>query len=123
MYYHYILHLILPVVFAVIFTVGVLVLEKPMKVKYGNFKTIVVCYSFILALMMGMSGSLAIMHSFKNMTLNLMFVGGIFFVVSDLILSGTYFGEGKERPVDLISNIVIYYIAQFAIAFSVLFLM
>lgn len=118
-----VVYLIIPIVLAIVFTVGVLVLEKPMKVKYGSFKTIVVAYSFILSLMMSTAGSLAIMHSFKNMTLNLMFIGGIFFVVSDLILSGTYFGEGKERPVDLISNIVIYYIAQFVIAFSLLFLM
>ena len=82
-----------------------------------------VLYSFILSLMMGTAGSLAVMHSFNNMTLNLMFIGGIFFIVSDLILSGTYFGEGKERPIDLISNIAIYYIAQYVIAFSVLFLM
>jgi uncharacterized membrane protein YhhN len=118
-----IIYIIIPIVLAIIFTIGVLLLEKPMKVRYGNFKIIVVLYSFILSLMMATAGSLAIMHSFNNMTLNLMFIGGIFFVVSDLILSGTYFGEGKERPVDLISNIAVYYIAQYVIAFSVLFLM
>ena len=117
-----ILNLIIPIIISIIFTIGVLILEKPMKVKYGNFKIIVVLYSFILSLMMATACSLAIMHSFKNMTLNLMFIGGIFFVISDLILSGTYFGEGKDKPIDLISNIAIYYIAQYAIAFSLLFL-
>ncbi len=56
------------------------------------------------------------------MTLNFMFAGGIFFLISDLILSGTYFGEGKNRPVDIIINHVTYYIAQFLIASSLLFL-
>ena len=37
-------------------------------------------------------------------------------------LSGTYFGEGKERPVDFVLNYVFYYGAQFTIAFSLLFL-
>ena len=32
-----IIYLIIPIVIATIFTIGVLVLEKPMKVKYGNF--------------------------------------------------------------------------------------
>ena len=47
--------------------------------------------------------------------------GGVLFAISDLILSGTYFGEGKERPVDIITNGVTYYLAQFAIAFSLFF--
>ena len=93
-----------------------------MKVKYAKYKTIVVLYSFILSLMMGISGSLAIMYSFKNVTLNLMFIGGTLFTLSDLILSGTYFGSGKDKPIHLVSNIVIYYIAQFLIAYSVLLL-
>ena len=38
----------------------------------------------------------------------------------DLILSGTYFGEGKNRPVDIVTNHVTYYIAQFVIAGSLL---
>lgn len=118
-----VIYLIIPFIVAFLFTIGVLLLEKPMKVKYGKYKAIVIGYSFILSLMMAMAGSLAVLYNFKNMALNLMFIGGIFFVISDLILSGTYFGEGKSRPVDLISNIVVYYLAQYFIAFSLLFLL
>ena len=42
--------------------------------------------------------------------------------VSDLILSGTYFGVGKERPVDLALNYLSYYPAQFLIASALVFL-
>ena len=70
--------------------------------------------------MMNLSISLVIMYKFDNWTLNLMAIGGILFASSDLILSGTYFGIGKERPIDITINSVLYYIAQFAIAFSIL---
>ena len=69
-----------------------------------------------------LSGSLALMYNFKVMTLNFMFVGGLLFLLSDLILSGTYFGEGKRRPVDIITNHVSYYAAQFVIASAVMFI-
>ena len=52
----------------------------------------------------------------------LIFIGGVLFVISDLILSGTYFGVGKNRPVDIITNHVSYYLAQFVIASSILFM-
>ena len=97
-------------------------LEKPMKNNYGKMKPIVLAYSYILALMLCMAGSLAIMYKFNNWTLNFMTIGGVLFVISDLILSGTYFSEGKERPVDIITNTVTYYAAQFFIAFSLLML-
>lgn len=114
------LHLLLPFVGALLFIFIVIILEKPMNVKYGKMKPIVLAYSFILCLMMIMSISMAIMYKFNNWTLNLLSIGGILFTVSDLILSGTYFGQGKDRPIDLISNTAIYYFAQFAIAFSIL---
>ena len=46
----------------------------------------------------------------------------LFASISDLILSGTYFGEGKDRPVDVITNHAAYYIAQFIIATSIAFI-
>ena len=55
-----------------------------------------------------------------NKHLLVMGIGGVFFAISDLILSGTYFGEGKNRPVDIVTNHVTYYIAQFVIAGSLL---
>ena len=52
----------------------------------------------------------------------LLFIGGVFFAISDLILSGTYFGVGKERPIDLTLNYITYYTAQFLIASALVFL-
>ena len=61
------------------------------------------------------------LNGWKVTTLNLFFIGGILFALSDLVLSGTYFG-GKERPVDIILNYLTYYPAQFLIALSLLYL-
>ena len=116
------IYLWLPFICASIFVLAVILLEKPMKNNYGKMKPIVLAYSYILALMLCMAGSLAIMYKFNNWTLNFMTIGGVLFVISDLILSGTYFSEGKERPVDIITNTVTYYAAQFFIAFSLLML-
>ena len=69
-----------------------------------------------------LSGSLALSMGWQNPTLNLFFAGGVLFALSDLVLSGTYFGVGKERPVDIISNNILYYGGQFLIAYSLLFL-
>ena len=71
--------------------------------------------------MVSVAVSLSILHEFRVLTLILMAVGGALFAISDLILSGTYFGEGKERPVDIITNGVTYYLAQYVIAFSLYF--
>lgn len=117
-----IIYIILPVIISLIAAVGMLILEKPLKMKYGKFKAITVVYTFIVALLAFLSGSFALMNGFKIMTLNLMFAGGIFFALSDLILSGTYFGENKKRPIDIITNHTTYYAAQFLIASSLMFL-
>lgn len=115
------LYIVIPAVIALLLGGGVVILEKPMKMVYGKFKAITGVYGFVLGFMTFLSGSLALMNDFKSMTLNFMFVGGVFFLLSDLILSGTYFGEGKRRPVDIITNHVSYYAAQFVIASAILF--
>lgn len=97
--------------------------EKAMKLKYGAYKIISTLYGAVLFFMAAFAFFAALFAGLReNMHLVVMAVGGVLFVLSDLILSGTYFGEGKNRPVDVISNHVLYYAAQFVIAASVLFL-
>ena len=116
------LTVIVPILLAVAMSVGNIVLEKPMKLHYGKFKPVVIAYGVLLFGMVLIAGSLALAHSWKEMPLNLLFTGGIFFALSDLILSGTYFGVGKERPIDLTLNYLTYYPAQFLIASALVFL-
>lgn len=98
------------------------VLSGPlMKLDYGQFRGIAMLYGPFLFGTALISLVLARAAGFENTGLNLMFVGGVLFALSDLVLSGTYFGKDRERPVDIILNYVFYYGAQFIIALSVLF--
>ena len=93
-----------------------------MKLDYSGYKLISFIYGFFLFGMTLTALSLSIMMSFNSTTLIMMFSGGLLFTISDLILSGTYFGQGKERPVDIITNTVTYYAAQFVIALALFFI-
>ena len=96
--------------------------ERPLKLHYGKYKWIVALYSFILFTMVGTALMTTISAGWQVAPFNMLLVGGALFAISDLILSGTYFGIGKTRAVDLITNTVTYYAAQYIIAFSLLFI-
>ena len=97
------------------------VLEKPMKLDYGRMKPVVVAYGILLFTTMLLSGSLALCHDLQEPALNLLFAGSVLFAASDLVLSGTYFGTGHERPIDFVLNYFTYYPAQFLIATALSF--
>ena len=98
--------------------------EKIMKLKYhANYKIISTLYGGLLFFVTALGFNCSVLGGFnENKHLFMFFVGGVFFIISDIILSGTYFGEGKNRPVDIITNHVTYYLAQFIIASSILFM-
>ena len=109
---------ILPIAIGLFFAVFIIFTEKLLKVEYGSYKKTVVVYSFMLASFVAFAIGYARLASFKDISLNFMAAGSVLFAVSDFILNGTYFGHGKNRPVDIAVNHITYYIAQFAIAFS-----
>ena len=116
------LNFVIPLLVSIAFAFIVLLMEKPLKLKYGNLKWIVFLYSVLLAANASCSMSLLILNQFQPVGLIILFIGGVSFILSDLILSGTYFGIGKDRPIDSILNISVYYISQFLIAFSLFFI-
>lgn len=98
------------------------VLSAPlMGLNYGKYRGISLMYGPLLFGTALVSLLLCLTGGFENTGLLMMLVGGVLFALSDLVLSGTYFGEGKNRPVDIILNYVFYYGAQFTIALSILF--
>ena len=108
---------------AVIAALAVYFGEKLMKLKYGSYKKISTFYGGLLFFTTVFALFTCLFSGFNdNKHLFTFFAGGVLFVISDLILSGTYFGEGKNRPVDIVTNHVAYYLAQFVIASSILFL-
>ena len=98
---------------------AVLATEKPMKLKYGKFKGISAAYSAVF----GMSIAAALfswLYGGRSAQALVMAIGLVVFLLSDLVLSGTYFGEGKTRPIDYTLNYIFYYGGQFTIALSLL---
>lgn len=117
-----ILYIILAILLDVIAATMTILMEKPLKLQYGKMKLIVFLYALCLFGTFSCTLLLAISNNFQLTSLNMMLIGSGLFAVSDLILSGTYFGAGKERPIDFILNYLTYYGAQFVIALSLLFL-
>ena len=111
-----------PLLIGLVLSLGNALLEKPMNLHYGKLKPIVIAYGALLFSMVLIAGSLALAYGWREMPLNLLFIGGIFFALSDLILSGTYFGVNRERPIDLALNYITYYSGQFLIASALVFL-
>lgn len=114
------MYLILPVVFGIALGIGNIQAGPLMKLDFGRFKLITGIYGAILTTFAATCGSLALMHGFDCASLNVLFVGSVLFMLSDFVLSGTYFG-GKERKVDITLNYLFYYSAQFLIALSLLY--
>ena len=99
-----------------------LFLEKPMKLQYGRYKWIVWLYGCLLFTLVAKAFFLSLSQLFQSASCNMLLAGAILFAISDLILSGTYFGENHETPMDIVSNAVTYFAAQYVIAFSLYFL-
>jgi len=108
---------------------GVLATEKPMKLKYGKFKGITAGYSAVF----GISIATAFFSWYFGLRVSwfagafsaqplVMAIGLAVFLLSDLVLSGTYFGEDKTRPIDYTLNYIFYYGGQFTIALSLLWI-
>ena len=117
-----VLYIIIPIILAIAMGPITLFIGKLSKAQYGRFKGIALIYAMTLFGTSFTAFSLWMMVGFANTGLLLVFIGGILFAVSDLILNLTYFGVGHEKPFDIISNTITYYAAQFLIALAILFI-
>lgn len=111
--------IIVSVLAALVIAVIAVGLEKPLKMHYGKFKWIVFLYSFMLALTMTTAMVTAYITGFQKMWV-VMSIGGFVFLLSDLVLSGMYFAEGKNTKFNIILNHTLYYAAQFTMAATIL---
>lgn len=116
-----IIHIIIPLVVAVIIAISIVIIELKLKFKLGGFKYFGVLYFTALFSVSMSCLSLNILHSFQSTFLILMLVGAIIFASSDVLLTRTYFKENCPKGF-LISTSVTYYLAQFLIAFTLFFL-
>ena len=91
-----------------------------MKVHYGAYRRIVAVYCSFLAMTTAVSVvAMFTLHFQKGYTL--MTIGAVLFLLSDAVLSNTFFGRGKDKKHHLFINHFLYYAGQYLIAASVLF--
>ena len=108
----------IPIAFGAFVSAFVLISEKPTKQHFGEFKITVMLYGLIVAGMAGTS-MLAAFYT-KQPTFICCAIGGVMFLLSDLILSPMYFGpKEKNNPTNFFINHLTYYIAQYLLAFSI----
>lgn len=100
--------------------IGVLVLEKPLKLDFTGYRFICAFYGSFLAMTFAVSLT-SLIQSGGGTSQILMTIGSLAFLLSDLILCNTYFGNNKTSKPYIFLNHLFYYTAQFMIAMSVFF--
>ena len=117
-----VLYIIIPILIALLLMAITLLMEKFTKVRYERMKIFVIFYAFILFFTTAIYMSAAIQSGWNSTTVIIIAFALIAFALSDLILNNTYFAPGFSSPAFIISNHIFYYVAQFAIALSLFFL-
>jgi uncharacterized membrane protein YhhN len=90
------------------------------KVHFGAYRRIVVIYVAFLAMTTMTSIASLFVSGFQKGYV-LMCIGSVLFLLSDVVLSNTFFGRGKDKPIHLFVNHFLYYAGQYLIAASVMF--
>ena len=94
---------------------------KITKVHFGAYRKIVFIYVIFLMLTMLLSIATAIISGFEKKYV-LLSIGAISFTLSDVVLSSTFFGRGKDTGFYYFINHFLYYAGQYLIASSVIFM-
>lgn len=116
------LYIIIPILISIALVAVSLLMEKFTPIKYKKMKPCVILYGFLLFLVASLYFSTSIQGGFNNITIISIAFGYVLFALSDLILNNTYFAPNCNTPIYVISNHLIYYIAQFSIAISLFYL-
>lgn len=92
-----------------------------MKVHFGAYRKIVFIYVAFLAMTTVTSVVACIISHFQKGYI-ILAIGTVLFLLSDAVLSNTFFGRNKDKPIHLFVNHFLYYAGQYMIAASVLFM-
>jgi len=112
---------VLSAVVSIIAGIATVLMANIMKVHYGAYRRIVAVYCSFLAMTLVVSVVAAVFSGFKKGYI-IMAVGALLFLLSDAVLSSTFFGRGKDKQHHLFINHFLYYAGQYLIAASVMFM-
>lgn len=117
------LFIILPFVLPLAIVCIYLLVAKKAGINFGKgMFFFALFYLYCLTSMVSSAISMVCLYSFSVPTLIMFFAGALCFGVSDFMLTGAYFKEGQRSKTYMATYSVFYYLAQFAIAFSIFFL-
>ncbi len=111
---------IYPLLFSVVITAVVFLASKLMRLDWQRMLWPSVGYSLLIFLMIGQAFANAINTDFGLFSL-IIFIGGVLFGISDLLLSQIYFKE-KTPQFFRVLNLSTYYAAQILLALALLFI-
>lgn len=111
---------LISVVVSAVIGYATVAMANVMKVHYGAYRRIVAVYVAFLAMTTVISIIAVFVSSFQKGYI-LMAVGSVLFLLSDAVLSNTFFGRGKDKPIHYFINHFLYYAGQYLIAASVMF--
>ncbi len=110
----------IPLVIALVLAAIIICVSKFLfKFNFAEHTVDTYAYSFVLAYMMTQACYAAVSRGYTACTV-LLAAGAILFLLSDLVLSMTYY-DNKDSRAYISVNHVLYYAAQFAIALSILY--
>lgn len=113
--------ILIAAVVSMLIGIGTVLSANLMKVHYGAYRRIVAIYVAFLAMTMLTSILCVFLTDFQKGYI-LMAIGSVLFLLSDVVLSNTFFGRGKDKQHHLFINHFLYYAGQYLIASSVLFI-
>ncbi len=117
------LFIILPFVLPIVIITIYMFVAKKVGINFGKGMLLFgLFYLYCLTTMVSTSLSMVCLHQFSRTTLIMFFSGALCFMTSDFMLTGNYFKAGTRSKAYRAIYSVFYYIAQFMIAFAILFL-
>lgn len=96
------------IIVAILIATIILLIAKPLKLDFSKFKVQVFVYSFLVSLVAVLS--LAVCFFVNGFAI--FAVGTMLVLISDMVLSFTYFGEVKHQKTLVVINHVLYYIGE-----------
>lgn len=112
----------LPFLTAVVISSLYMLVSRKVGIAFGKLLPFGLFYLFCLTSMVSTSLYMNVLQGFALPNLVMFFVGALNFIASDFMLTGAYFKPGKRSKTYMATYSVFYYVAQFVIAFSLMFL-
>jgi len=112
--------LIISIIVGILAGFAIYLTPNLLELDYGKFRVVSSAYAALLVFVTVYAGFVCFIH-FTGARF-LFFLGILLFLLSDLILSQIYFGEGKNTPKNSVLNHSTYYLGQILIAASIFFI-